>query len=316
MCQHLRRVNEYGVSARRALIGYAVLVELHGQAVHLVYARLDVVELSILVQAHGQCLHVASVHAAVGEVALKLHAEALCPVVPVLAVGGYEAAHVHYAVFLCAHRHAVGQCKHLPRYLLYRLVLVALLARLYEVSVLGEARRVEYHGLAVLVGHCSHSPQVLHRYGLPAGRVVGYGHDDERYAVGVLLQGALQLGRVNVALERYFELRLLGLVDGAVESGGLAPLYVALGSVEVRVARHYVAFVYEVREEHVLRRAALVGGYHVVEAREPRDGFLEPEERLCPRVALVAHHQRGPLPVAHGSGAGVGDEVDVHLVGF
>jgi hypothetical protein len=149
-----------------------------------------------------------------------------------------------------------------------------------------------------------------------ACRVVGYGHYDERYPVGMLLKGALQLGRVYIALERHFELGLLGLVDGTVQGDGLSALDVALGGVEVRVAGHDVALVYEVREEHILGRPALVGGNHVLETGQPLDGFLQPEERVGPRVALVAGHYARPLAVAHGPGARVGEQVDVHLVGF
>ena len=313
--EHLVGVDEDGVAAGGALVGDAVLVKACCQVLDLLDAGVEVVELGVLVQAYGQCLHVAAVHAAVGEVALADDGEDLGGLEPVIVAGGDEAAHVHDAVLLRRHGHAVGQVEHLASDLLDGLVLVAFFADFDEVCVLGEAGGVEDDALAVLVGDGADLAEVLHADGLSAGGVVGDGDDDEGNLVGVLGQALLELLGVYVALEGDFELGVAGLVDGAVDGEGLAGLDVALGGVEVGVAGHVVAFVHECGEEDVLCCPALVGGDYVVEAGEAVDGFLELEPAACAGVALVAHHEGGPLAVAHGARARVGQQVDVDLFG-
>ena len=115
----------------------------------------------------------------------------------------------------------------------------------------------------------------------------------------MLFQSVFEFNGVDVALERHFQLCVLCLVHGAVECDGLASLDVSFGSIEVRVARHDVAFMHEVREQHVFGCASLVGRYHVIETCNPLDGIFKSEERVCSGVALVAHHDACPLAVAH-----------------
>ena len=67
--------------------------------------------------------------------------------------------------------------------------------------------------------------------------------------------------------------------------------------------------------EDVLGAAALVGGHDVVVAVILADRFFQVVEILAAGVGLVAQHHACPLPVAHGAGAAVGEQVDVDVVG-
>ena len=48
---------------------------------------------------------------------------------------------------------------------------------------------------------------------------------------------------------------------------------------------------------------------------EACDGVAHLEERARTGIALVAHHHRRPLAVAHRAGTRVGEKVDIYLVG-
>ena len=133
-------------------------------------------------------------------------------------------------------------------------------------------------------------------------------------ATALYLKDLLKLLQVDIAFERHFELRVVGLLDGDVDGESLAALDVTLGGVEVGVAGHHHAGLHQVGEQHVLGGAALMGGDDVLEARELRDGVLHVVERAGAAVALVALHHGGPLAVAHGARAAVGQQVDVHVV--
>ncbi len=110
------------------------------------------------------------------------------------------------------------------------------------------------------------------------------------------------------------KLGVVGLLDGDVDGESLAALDVALGGVEVGVAGDDVAGLHQVAEQHILGCTALVGRDDILEARELRDGVFHVVERTGAAVALVAHHHGGPLAVAHGAGAAVGQQVDVDIV--
>ena len=314
--QHLVGVDEDGVTTGGTLVRNAVLVEFGGQVMDLLDAGLNHLELKVLFQTHGQAVHIAAIHTAVGEEALEGDAEHLGTFVPVLLVGGDETAHVDQTVLLGAHGHAVSIAEHLHGNLAEGLVLVAFLAGLDEVAVLNEAGTIDIDGHTVFVAQLAGLADVLHRDGLAAHGVVGHGEDHEGHIALVLLQHLLQLLEAHITLEGHLELRVVGLGDGHVDGEGLAALDVALGGVEVGIAGHHHAGLDQVGEQHVLGRAALVRRDDVLEARDVGDGVLHVVERAGAAVALVAHHHGAPLAVAHGAGAGVGEEVDVDVVGF
>ena len=126
------------MSAGRALIRDAELVETFGQVFNLVNAGVQVVEFRVFVKTNRKRLHVAAVHAAIGQIALEGDGETAGAVGPVLMARGEKAAHIDNGVFLGRHGHAVGQREHLAHNLLDTLVGIALLAHLYEIGILGK----------------------------------------------------------------------------------------------------------------------------------------------------------------------------------
>ena len=132
----------------------------------------------------------------------------------------------------------------------------------------------------------------------------------------ILFQRLFQLLRGYVALEGNLELRILGLVHRAVQSHGTAAFDMTFGRVEVGVAGYYIALFHECGEEHVLGCTALVCRNDILEARNAGNGILQFIERTCTGIGFVAHHQRSPLAVAHGARTGVGQTVDINLVGL
>ena len=303
------------MAARGALVGHAVFVEQVAQQFHLADAGVELFELGILVEAHGQGVHVAARHAAVGEVTLVHDAVLHRLAVELLVVHGQEAAHVHHAVLLGRNGHQVGVGVDFAYDLLDALVLVAGLAGLDEVGVLGEAGRVDQHRDAVAAAQLGGLADVAHRNGLAAGRVVGDGqHHARDLLLRVRLEHVLQLLQIHFTLERKLLLRVGRSVDGAVDRMAAAELDVALRGVEMRVARHDVALLEQGREDHVLGGAALVGRQEVGHAEEVVHDLLQPEVGRGAGVALVARHHGRPLAVAHRARARVGQQVDGDLV--
>ena len=215
---------------------------------HLTDAGLQIVELGIFVQTYGQSLHIATIHTAVCEIALELYTETFGALIPLFLGGSYEAAHIYDSVFLGTHGHSVGKGKHLADNLLDGLVGVSGLTCLDEIGILGKTGRIEDYRHIVFLRELAHAAQVFHRNGLAAGRIVGNGNDNERYATGILLQCFFELLQVYITLERNFELRIFRLVDRTVESCGVATLYMSFCRIEMRITGNYIAFVNEIRE--------------------------------------------------------------------
>ena len=157
---------------------------------------------------------------------------------------------------------------------------------------------------------------VLHRHRLTANGVVRHRKHHERHIALVLAEHLFQLFQRHIALERQFQLRVLRLVDGDVDGAGLAIFDMTLRGVEVCIARHHIAFLHQVGEQHVLSCTALVGGDDVLESEDALHHLLELIERCGTGIALVAKHHRRPLAVAHGTGARIGQAVYVDLLGL
>ena len=85
--------------------------------------------------------------------------------------------------------------------------------------------------------------------------------------------------------------------------------------VEVAVVGHHVTLLADRGEQHLLGRAALVRGHHVLHAGDRLHRALQAIEAARAGVALVAFHDRGPLARGHRAGARVGEPVDQHVVG-
>lgn len=295
--QNLRCVNEDGVTTSRPLIWNAELIEPLGKVGNLLDPGLKVVELGVLIETDSKGVHVSAGHTTIGEVTFIADAEALRTLVPLFNAGSDETTHVDDGVLLGTHGHTIGVLVHFPDDFLDCLVLVALFTDLDEVRVLGKPGAVEDDWLLVLVADGTDIAQVLHGNWLATSGVVCDCDNDEWNAIAVLLENLLQFRWVDVALEWNFELRVLGLVNCAVDCVSLAGFDVAFGRVEVGVAWNVVAFLHKVAEENVFGGTALVGWEDVLEAEELLDHFLEVEEGAGAGVGLVTHHDASPLAV-------------------
>ena len=104
--------------------------------------------------------------------------------------------------------------------------------------------------------------------------------------------------------------------DQQVDGFGADEFDVGAGGVEVGVVGDDVAFLAGDAEQDALGGAALVRGDDVLVAEDVLDGVAETIEAAAAGVALVAFHDRRPLMRGHGAGAGVGEQIDEHIVGW
>ena len=157
---------------------------------------------------------------------------------------------------------------------------------------------------------------VLHADGLTSNGVVGDGENHKRDIALVLLQHFLQFFKADITFEGDFELGVVSLGNGDVDSESLAALNVTLSGVKVGVAGNNHAGFHQIAEQHVLGSTTLMGGDDVVKTGNLGDSVLHVIETAGTAVALVTHHHCAPLAVAHGTRAGVGEQVNVDIVAF
>jgi len=103
--------------------------------------------------------------------------------------------------------------------------------------------------------------------------------------------------------------------DGEVNSLRADELDVGARGVEVRVVGDDIALLAGHAEQNAFSGASLVRGNHMLIAEDVLDRIAKTIEAAAARVALVTLHDRRPLPRGHGAGAGVGQQVDEHIVG-
>ncbi len=159
-------------------------------------------------------------------------------------------------------------------------------------------------------------PKVFQAHGLPSSGVVGDGGHHERnpvFAVG--LDGLFEFFNIHVALERVCRLGTKGLVDDAVHGLSAVIEDMGPGGIEGHIEGNHVSLFDEGAENHVLRRPSLVGGNDVIEAENFLYRGLEVEETVRSCIGFVSHQKSSPLVLAHGAGAGIGEKVDVDILG-
>ena len=190
-----------------------------------------------LAQALGDRFQVAPRQAAVGGEPLGEDEQVAALLGEVVVVQRQPAADVGQAVLLGAHRHAVGQRRHLPHDVGDRSLGVAGLALADEPGVLGEAAGVEEQRHLVAIAERPHAAQVLQRHGLTAAGVVGDGHEHRGHVGGPLRQEGVEAIEVHVPLERVHRGRVEPLRDHEVDGLRSCRLDVGPRGVEVGVAR-------------------------------------------------------------------------------
>ena len=126
---------------------------------------------------------------------------------------------------------------------------------------------------------------------------------------------ASSAAHVHVALEGMPRRGLTRLSDRQVDGLGAEELDVGARGVEVRVVGNDVALFAGAIEQDALGGAALVRRDHMLVAEDVLNGIAEAVEATAAGIALVTLHDGRPLLRGHGAGAGVGEQVDEHIVG-
>ena len=125
----------------------------------------------------------------------------------------------------------------------------------------------------------------------------------------------LQRRDIHISFEGMDQAGLLAFGDEQVHGLGADKLNVGAGGVEMRVVGNDIALLAHHAEQNALGGAALVGGDDMLVSEDVLNGIAEAVEAAAAGVAFVALHDRGPLVGGHGAGAGIGKQVDQHIVG-
>ena len=130
-----------------------------------------------------------------------------------------------------------------------------------------------------------------------------------------LLDEVFQGLQIDVALEGVFAGRIVSLGNDDVDERPAGQFLVQPRGGEVHVAGHEVARLDQQPREDMLGAASLVRRNQMAIAVILLHRVFEVVEVAAAGVGLVAEHHAGPLPVAHGVGAAVGQQVDVDVFG-
>lgn len=305
-----------GVASGRQDDGYSLLCQMIAKVGGGGYAVAQVVLIDRFLQAYGDGFEIASGEASVGGIAFGEDEQVFLLLRQDVVVGAEESTDVGHPIFFGAHGASVTEGEHFLRNLLGRFVFVSGLAELDEIGILGEAAGVEVERYAVLAADGADGAGVGHGDGLAASGIVGNGEHDERDALASNSgDGFFEGGYVHVALERMDEAGLLALGDHEVESFGTDRFDIGAGGVEVSVVGHHVAALEHGGEEDALGGPSLVSGNDVGVSEDALHGVTEADVASASSVAFIAFLNGSPLVDGHGSGAGVGEQIDQHIIG-
>ena len=194
-------------------------------------------------------------------------------------------------------------------------VVVARLAATDEPRVLGKSARIKVQRLPKLVTERAYATQILERHRLAAAGVVGDGDHHQRHAISFCLQERTQRRQVHVAFERVLGGRLAAVGDHQIECARAGVFDVCAGGVEMRVVGDDHAGAGNRAEQDPLRRPALMGRDDVGKRKQllHRRDKRKPGRRAG--VALIPVLDCRPLIAGHRAGAGVGQQIDQHILG-
>ena len=168
----------------------------------------------------------------------------------------------------------------------------------------------------MLVAEGAQRLHVRHRDRLAARHVDGARERDVRDLLrSVLGDERVELVEVDVALERMPALGIVCLVADDVDEDAPGTLLVEPRRREVHVPGNELSGPDRDLADQVLGAAPLVRRHDMRVAVVAPDRRFEAVEVAAPGVRLVAEHHAGPLAVAHRVRAGVGEEIDVDVVG-
>ncbi len=276
----------------------------------------QVVVVDDLAQPLRDGLEVTAGEPAVGGEALGEDEQVAAALGQVVVAHGEPAADVGQAVLLGAHRHAVGERRHLPHDVGDVALGLAGLALADEPGVLGEAAGVEEQRHRRRRSQSARTPRRFSsETGWPPPELLVTVTNTTGMSAAALRQQRVEALEVHVPLERVEGGRVEALGDHEVDRLGAGGLDVGPGGVEVGVVRDDRAGPGDHGEQDLLGGAALVRGDHVREREQLLHGLEEPEPRRRAGVALVAALDARPLVPGHRAGAGVGEQVDQHVLG-
>ncbi len=157
---------------------------------------------------------------------------------------------------------------------------------------------------------------VLQADRLAAAAVVGDGHHANRDSFGAnACDQPLELGRVEVSLERMARSRLKSFVDDQVDGFCTGFLDVCAGGIEVVVARDDLAGPADQLEQDTLAGTPLMRRQDMRHPGQFEEDRLEVIPAPPSGVRLVGAKHSGPLRVAHRRGAAIGQEVNQDVLG-
>ncbi len=107
----------------------------------------------------------------------------------------------------------------------------------------------------------------------------------------------------------------MSLVDDDVGEGSARQFLMHPCGREIHVARNGLAAPDQDLAEQMLGAAPLMSGDNVSVAVILLDRRFEVVKVAASGIGLIAKHHPGPLPIAHGVGAAVGEQIDVHVIG-
>ena len=91
---------------------------------------------------------------------------------------------------------------------------------------------------------------------------------------------------------------------------------IGAGGIEMRVVDHIVAGLDDGREEQIFSDSSLMNGNEILESENVAQGFFKMLIIAALSVCFITEHHAGPLVVAHGAGAGVGQQIDKDILRF
>ena len=106
-------------------------------------------------------------------------------------------------------------------------------------------------------------------------------------------------------------MRIIGFIDHQIQRFSAVVFHIGPGGVEVDIVGNDHPFLQDGGKQQVLRHPSLVGGNDVLEAENVVHGIFEVVIIFAAGIGLVAQHHSGPLVIAHGRSAAVGEQIDV-----
>ncbi len=295
----------------RFYIGNMTGVESVGKIFHRGMAVLLVIVFQRFHQANGRGFQVTARKTTVGYKSLAHDQHILEIFGPGIIVANQKSSNIDQAVFLQAHRGAIGIREYLLCDLQQGFILVTGFPFLYEIGVFRKTTGIQDKRYSVFFKYRLGLADVLHGDRLTAAGVVGNGdHGKGDFLPAVLLNGLLQGGNVHIALEGCH----IGIIQPFI-TDQIKRIYpnkfkIGAGGIEVAVIGYNIPFVRAGHGQNTFCGTALVRGKNMLHPGDSANGLFESTERRAARIAFVAQHHRGPLLGGHGPGAAIGQQVD------